>query len=55
MCMCVPYNDDGLARVCLGGVLVGSSRDDLGQADGYRRVSEPDNQNACVWWSYVGG
>jgi hypothetical protein len=39
VCMLMPYNDDGLALVCLGGVLVGSGRDDLRQADGYRRVS----------------
>ena len=41
LCTCVlePYNDDGLALVCLCRVLVGGGRDDLGQADGCRRVS----------------
>jgi hypothetical protein len=34
-----PYDDDGLALVSLGRVLVGGSRNDLGQADGWCRVS----------------
>ena len=33
-----PYNDDGLALVCLGGVLVGGGRNDLGQADSYSKL-----------------
>jgi hypothetical protein len=47
VCMRMPYNDDGLALVCLRGVLVGSGRDDLRQADGYRIVSGRVHENAC--------
>jgi hypothetical protein len=35
----MPYDDDGLALVGLAGLLVGGGRDDAGQADGYRSVS----------------
>jgi hypothetical protein len=45
ICIREPYNDDGLALVCLGGVLVGSGRDDLGQADGCYSVS------GCARWA----
>ena len=35
----LPYDNDGLALVHLSGVLVGSGRNDLGQADRYPDVS----------------
>lgn len=49
------YNDDGLALVCLGRVLVGGGRDDLGQADGCRRVSLCFRATERVGSSYEGG
>ena len=39
--MRLSYNGDGLSLVVLGGVLVGGSRDDLGQADRCAIVSLP--------------
>lgn len=38
-CIRAPYNDDGLALVGLGGVLVGRDGDNLGEGDGLSRVS----------------
>ena len=51
----VPYNDDGLALVRLGRLLVGSSCDDAGQADGYHIVSEFVRQASRIRSAYEGG
>jgi hypothetical protein len=51
----VPYNDDGLARVDLGGVAVGGGRNNLRQADGCRRVSGCARRARSVRWSYEDG
>lgn len=37
---CLTYNNDGLAGVLLGGVLVGGVRDDLGNGDRLCCVSD---------------
>jgi hypothetical protein len=48
-------NDDGLSLVGLAGLLVGSGRDDLGQADGCRRVSCAHDKVLYGWLSYEDG
>jgi hypothetical protein len=49
-----PYDNDGLALVLLGRVLVGSGCDDLGQADRYSSVSNVSHSEGARS-SYAGG
>ena len=48
----LPYDNDGLALVLLGGVLVGSVGDDLGDGDRLRSVSGTVLQASCGRSSY---